>query len=67
MEKIYHFGGLPGGPVVKTPRFHCRDAYLIPGQGAKSPHTSQKNKRYHFKFFSKESGLKLGNQDLKIP
>ena len=25
----------PGGSVVKTPYFQCRDADLIPGQGAK--------------------------------
>ena len=31
----------PGGPVVRTPHFHCRtvgDTGLIPGQGTKIPH-----------------------------
>ena len=31
-------GDFPGGPVVKTPRFHCRGAGLIPGQGTGIPH-----------------------------
>ena len=31
----------PGGPVVKTPHFQCKDAAgegSIPGRGAKIPH-----------------------------
>ena len=27
----------PGGPVVKTQRFHCGDLGSIPGQGTKIP------------------------------
>ena len=30
----------PGGPVVKTLRFHCRGTGLIPGQGTKIPHAT---------------------------
>ena len=30
--------GLPGGPVIKTPRFQCRDLSSIPGQGTKIPY-----------------------------
>lgn len=30
-------GALPGGPVVKTPRFPRRGADSIPGQGTKMP------------------------------
>ena len=30
----------PGGPVVKTLPFHCRDTDLIPGQGTKILHTA---------------------------
>ena len=31
----------PGGPVVKTPHFQCKDAVgegSVPGRGAKIPH-----------------------------
>ena len=31
---------LPGGPVVKTLRFHCRGMCSIPGQGPKIPHAT---------------------------
>ena len=31
-EKVV--GGFPGGPVVKTLRFHCRGQGLMPGQGS---------------------------------
>ena len=29
---------LPGGPVVKTPCFHCRGIGSVPGQGTKILH-----------------------------
>ena len=35
-------GDFPGGPVVKTSPSNAEGAGLIPGQGAKIPHTSQK-------------------------
>ena len=38
----------PGGPVVKTPFFHCRRHGFDPCQGTKIPHAtqcSQKNKK----------------------
>ena len=35
----------PGGPVVKTPHFHCRGAGSIPGRGAKVPHTVWRNQK----------------------
>ena len=28
----------PGGPLVKTPHFHCRGLGSVPGQGTKIPH-----------------------------
>ena len=28
----------PDGPVIKTPRFQCRDLSSIPGQGTKIPY-----------------------------
>ena len=31
-------GHFPGGPVVRKPQFHCRDAGLIPGQRTRIPH-----------------------------
>ena len=30
----------PGGPVVKNPRCNAGDVGLIPGWGAKTPHTA---------------------------
>ena len=33
--------GLPGGPVVWTPRFHCRGLGSIPGQGITIRHTAR--------------------------
>ena len=46
----------PGGPVVKTPCFQCRDATWIPGEGAKIPHATCcnqkiKNTELFFSFF----------------
>ena len=44
-------GDFPGGPVVKTPHFQCRDAGgagVIPGRGTNIPHAarcSQKKKK----------------------
>ena len=35
----------PGGPVIKTPCFHCRDTGSIPGQGAKIPHDKLHNRK----------------------
>ena len=35
----------PGGPVVKTPHSQCRGAGLIPGQGTKIPHASQRGQK----------------------
>ena len=35
MEKLS--GEFPGGPVVKTPRSHCRGPGSTPGWGAKIP------------------------------
>ena len=34
-------GAFPGGPAVKTSPSSAEGAGLIPGQGAKIPHTSQ--------------------------
>ena len=34
-------GGFPGSPVVKTPPSNAGGAGSIPGQGAKTPHTSR--------------------------
>ena len=31
----------PGGPVVKTPHFQCRDTGSSPDQGTKIPHAVQ--------------------------
>ena len=31
----------PGGPVVKTPHFHCRGVGSTPGRGAKIPHAAR--------------------------
>ena len=46
--KLHHGGcreqwlrDFPGGPVVKTPRLHCRGCSWIRGQGAKIPHALQ--------------------------
>ena len=41
-------GDFPGGPVVKTPHFQCRDAGglgSIPVQGTKIPHAAQSQGR----------------------
>ena len=42
----------PGGPVVKTQRFHCRAAGSIPGRGTKIPHAARwgQNKQRNKKF-----------------
>ena len=48
-------GDFPGGPVVKTLRFHCRGVGAIPGQGTKIPHAarhSQKKKKLSFFFLN---------------
>ena len=37
-EEVWEF---PGGPVVKTPCFHCRGRGFIPGPGTNIPHASQ--------------------------
>ena len=37
LKKKKGFEELPGGPVVRTQRFHCRGSGLIPGQGTKIP------------------------------
>ena len=31
------FREFPGGPVVRTPRFHCRGPGLLPGRATKIP------------------------------
>ena len=38
-------GELPGGPVVKTRRFHCRGLSSIPCQGTKIPHAPQRGQK----------------------
>ena len=38
MHKNY-LGNFPGGPVVKTSLFNARRVGLVPGQGARIPHT----------------------------
>ena len=51
-------GDFPGGPVVKTPHFQCRDAGgagVIPGRGTNIPHAarcSQKKKKKSLKTLS---------------
>ena len=51
-------GHFPGGPVVRKPQFHCRDAGSIPGQRTRIPHamccapqpknkTKEKKKKSH--------------------
>ena len=38
-------GSIPGGPVIRTLCFHCREQESITGQGTKIPHAAQpKNK-----------------------
>ena len=40
-KKEFLHGNLPGGPVVKTPHFHCRGLGFDPGQGTKIPQAAQ--------------------------
>ena len=35
----------PGGPVVKTSRFHCKGHGFIPAQGTKIPHSTQHSQK----------------------
>ena len=37
----------PGGPVVKTPRFHCRGCGFNPWVGTKIPHTAGPKEKTH--------------------
>ena len=43
-EKRMEGGDFPGGPVVKTPHFHCRGTGSIPGWGTKIPRGLKKIK-----------------------
>ena len=46
-NKVIEAEGFPGGPVVKTPCFHCCGPGSIPGRGTKilqASRSSQKNK-----------------------
>ena len=38
------FLDFPGGPVVETPRFHCRGCGLIPDPGTRIPHAARPKK-----------------------
>ena len=40
-KKEFLHGNLPGGPVVKTPQFHCRGLGFDPGWGTKIPQAAQ--------------------------
>ena len=40
-KKEFLQGNLPGGPVVKTPHFHCRGLGFDPGWGTKIPQAAQ--------------------------
>ena len=42
LDQEFSFGELPGGPVVRTRRFHCRGAGSIPGLGTKIPQAVQR-------------------------
>ena len=35
----------PGGPMVKTPCFHCRGRGSIPGRGTKIPHATWRSQK----------------------
>ena len=45
VNKMLSFKGLPGGPAVKTPHFHCRGAGSIFGGGTKSVHAARHSKK----------------------
>lgn len=45
--KIGHFRNFPGGPVIKTPIFHCREYEFDPGWGVKIPEASWQKKKKH--------------------
>ena len=45
--KIGHFRNFPGGPVIKTPIFHCREYGFDPGWGVKIPEASWQKKSKH--------------------
>ena len=38
-------GEFPGGPVVRTQRFHCRSPGSIPGQGTKTLQAVQRGQK----------------------
>ena len=38
IKTTFYFRDFPGGPVVKTPHFHCRGMGSIPGWGTNIPH-----------------------------
>ena len=45
MQKRKAEGGFPGGPVVRTPHFHCRGPGSIPGQGTKILQAERRGKK----------------------
>ena len=48
----------PGGPVVKTQCFHCKEHGLSPGQGTKIPHASQHGRKIE----GKKKAFQLGDR-----
>ena len=48
----------PGGPVVKTQCFHCKEHGLSPGQGTKIPHASQHGRKIE----GKKKGIPVKRQ-----
>ena len=43
VQKCASLGDFPGGPVVKTLSFHCRELSLTPHQKTEIPHAVQCN------------------------
>ena len=44
ITQIINCWEFPGGPVVRTPHFHCMDS--MPGQGTNIPQSEKKKKSY---------------------
>ena len=73
MDNLFHFSAsvspsmkdekdFPGGPVVKTPRFHFRGCKLSPWSGTKSPHAMPRSAAKKVKFLKlKEKKWGVGN------
>ena len=60
----------PGGPVVRTWRFHCRDLGSIPGRGTKIPQAAwlcqnKERKNHNSHFFKKNMRNSHSRQALR--